>query len=74
VTITDIRQDLVDGYRYVHANLNTDLREAGSKALIDASRCSYFGWSAGGGNVLYMVSIQTISYSDTWGFIACIND
>jgi hypothetical protein len=64
----DIREDLVDGYRYVQTTLNKDLQEAGSSVIVDPSRCSYLGWSAGGTNVLYMVRAWLHSHG---GYYLC---
>lgn len=53
----DIREDLIDAYHYVQKGINRDLREAGTSATIDGTRCSFMGWSAGGGNTLWVVSL-----------------
>lgn len=57
VHMKDIREDLIDAYHYVQKGINQDLREAGTSAIIDGTRCSYMGWSAGGGNTLWVVSL-----------------
>jgi hypothetical protein len=51
----EIREDLLDAYHYVQNKMNADLREAGTSASVDGTRCSFMGWSAGGGNTLWIV-------------------
>jgi hypothetical protein len=58
VHMKEIREDLIDAYHYVQKGVNQDLREAGTSATIDGTRCSFMGWSAGGGNTLWVVSLM----------------
>jgi hypothetical protein len=66
VNLADIREDLLDGYRYVQKKLNEDIRGAGrSDRLIDASRCSAFGWSAGAMCSIYLVCATSVARDPT---------
>lgn len=52
----DIREDLLDAYKYVQKQINVDLLEAGAIYTLDGSRTCALGWSAGASNVLWLVS------------------
>lgn len=56
VTMDEIRGDLLDGYEYAQSRMNKDIFEAGGTCTVDASRSCAFGWSAGAGNAVYLVS------------------
>jgi len=56
VTLKEIREDLLDSYKYVQHGLNRDLEAAGSKVVVDGSCSAAFGWSAGASNTIYLVS------------------
>jgi hypothetical protein len=55
-SLDDIRKDLLDSYEYIQSRLNIDIFEAGGSSMVDGSRCCALGWSAGGANVVYLVS------------------
>jgi hypothetical protein len=55
VQLSDIRQDLVEGYQFVHNRLEQELRNVGSQVGVDGNRVNVQGWSAGGTATMFLV-------------------
>lgn len=64
VTHKEIREDLIDVYKWIQNDLNQRLKELGSKASVDGTRACVMGWSAGGTSTVWLAS-DVQRYNDT---------
>ena len=55
VILSDIRQDILDGYLFVQSKLLHELRKAGSAVDVDNEKTNVQGWSAGGTATVFLV-------------------
>jgi hypothetical protein len=55
VILSDIRQDILDGYLFVQSKLAQELQKAGSQVNVDGEKTNVQGWSAGGTATVFLV-------------------
>jgi hypothetical protein len=55
VILSDIRQDILDGYLFVQSKLSQELRKAGPDVDMDSEKTNVQGWSAGGTATVFLV-------------------
>lgn len=55
VILSDIRQDILDGYLFVQFELAQELQKAGSQVNVEGEKTNVQGWSAGGTATVFLV-------------------
>lgn len=53
--LSDVRQDILDGYLFVQSKLGQELQKAGSDIEVDSGKTNVQGWSAGGTATVFLV-------------------